>query len=112
MLSLLGRVSLVESSHIDCSTTPSDDNLSDRHATLALNLLNMSDATYAVRWYKGATELYHFANQTTIQLPTSVDSARLPAWYTAKVELSLPQVRLQGREEMKEQVKIWYQGCD
>lgn len=111
-MSLLGRVSLVESSHIDCSTSQSDDEVSKPHATLALNLLNMSDATYTITWYRGNMELDHFANRTTIHLPTSADTATLPAWYTANVEMSLPQVRLQGREEMKEQVKIWYQGCD
>ncbi|KAJ9106946.1 hypothetical protein QFC20_003955 [Naganishia adeliensis] len=91
-------------------TVPTDTS-SDNSATIAITLLNMTDATYALRWYRGTTEINTFANQTTIRVPGRAEST-VAAWYTAEVELSLPQVRLEGREEMKENVKIWYQGCD
>lgn len=110
-LSLLRRVSLVKSSEIRCPSSRAADTSSDNSATIAITLLNMTDATYALRWYRGTTEINTFANQTTIRVPGRAEST-VAAWYTAEVELSLPQVRLEGREEMKENVKIWYQGCD
>lgn len=100
----------MESSHIVC-TSPSDIDSHDVQATLALELLNVSDAIYTIRWYKGTTELHRFANRTTIPVP-ALAARTLPDWYTADVELGLPQVRLEGREEMRGKVKIWFQGCD
>jgi hypothetical protein len=86
--------------------------VTDSHTTMALTLLNITDATYDIHWYKGTTALHHFTNQTTLRLPNAAKATTVPEWYTAEVELSLPQIRLKGRKEMREQVKIWFQGCD
>lgn len=83
-----------------------------RHASISLDLLNITDATYAIRWYKGPIELEASANQTTLRIPVSQrGDATAAGWYTAHVRLSLPHVRLESRET-EEQVEVWYQGCD
>lgn len=112
-LSLLGRVSLIESTQTKCP--PLGRRHISSHASISINLLNMTDATYTVQWFQGDIELNAFENKTTLEVPVS---SLQPEWitedemYTARVRLSLPHVRLEGREEMQDEAVIRFGGCE
>lgn len=112
-LSLLGRVSLIEDTRVTCATEGNAHMA--RHASFSLDLLNMTDATYTIQWFRGDIELNAFENKTRIDIPVSLlqsDWTSAEEMYTAKVRLSLPHVRLGDREELQDKAVIRFGGCD
>ncbi|KAJ9102493.1 hypothetical protein QFC21_002893 [Naganishia friedmannii] len=88
---------------------------SDDLATISLRLLPMANSSYSIHWAKGDEQLPEFTNRTSIQVPlnsmSSPTSDRRGRWYTARIKLRLPHVRVEGHEAMEEQVRIWFEGC-
>jgi hypothetical protein len=118
-LSLLGRVSLVESSNLTCPKPemleherPVADDLDDRVATISLRLLSIANSSYTIHWAKADKQLPEFTNHTSIRVPSRSTAGSLSAtWYTAQIKLTLPHVRVERHDAMEEQVQIWFDGC-